>query len=71
LNTIPHFRTVSGTPSFFLNGVSIDADPAWTLADWQQVLRVHFDRHALRITCRYQIIDPLLGLGKISITTRS
>ena len=40
LNAIPHFRTVSGTPSFFLNGVSIDADPAWTSADWQQVLRV-------------------------------
>jgi hypothetical protein len=30
-------RTVSGTPSFFLNGISIDADPSWKLADWQQV----------------------------------
>jgi hypothetical protein len=31
------FRSVSGTPTFFVNGISVDADPSWALADWQQV----------------------------------
>ena len=50
LNAIPHFRTVSGTPSFFLNGVSIDADPACTSADWQQVLRVRVGSRVMPYT---------------------
>jgi hypothetical protein len=36
--THPRLRSVSGTPSFFVNGISVDADPSWTLADWQQVI---------------------------------
>jgi len=31
-------RTVSGTPTFFVNGVFLNADPTWTLADWRSVL---------------------------------
>jgi len=29
---------VTGTPTFLINGVFIDASPAWTLSDWQQVI---------------------------------
>jgi len=31
-------RTVSGTPSFLLNGVYIGADSSWSLSDWQSVI---------------------------------
>jgi protein-disulfide isomerase len=31
-------RGVSGTPTFMLNGVPIDADPAWKLSDWTKVI---------------------------------
>jgi hypothetical protein len=30
--------TVSGTPTFMLNDVRVDADPSWTLAQWKQVI---------------------------------
>jgi len=29
---------VTGTPTFLINGVFIDASPQWTLADWQQMI---------------------------------
>jgi len=31
-------RGVSGTPFFFLNGILIQADPTWSLADWRSVI---------------------------------
>jgi hypothetical protein len=31
-------RTVSGTPTFFVNGVNVAGDPSWSLSDWRQVL---------------------------------
>jgi len=31
-------RGVYGTPTFFVNGVELDADPSWTVDDWKQVL---------------------------------
>lgn len=31
-------RSVSGTPTYFLNDVPIEADPAWTLNEWKQVI---------------------------------
>jgi len=31
-------RGVAGTPTFFVNGIPVQADPSWTLADWRQVL---------------------------------
>ncbi len=31
-------RGVNGTPSFAVNGVKIDGDPAWTLENWEQIL---------------------------------
>jgi hypothetical protein len=31
-------RGVAGTPTFFINGVTLDADPSWSLADWRSVL---------------------------------
>lgn len=31
-------RTVSGTPTFLVNGVSVQADPSWSLSQWQQLL---------------------------------
>lgn len=31
-------RTVTGTPSFWVNGLPVAADSTWTLADWQQLL---------------------------------
>jgi len=31
-------RGVSGTPTFFVNGILVMADPTWTLSDWRQVL---------------------------------
>lgn len=31
-------RGVFGTPTFFVNGALVDADPDWTVADWRQVL---------------------------------
>jgi hypothetical protein len=45
-------RAVSGTPSFFINGISVDADPNWTLADWQQVLHL---RRLHRVSCSPQL----------------
>jgi len=29
---------VTGTPTFLINGVFINADPSWTLAEWKQVI---------------------------------
>jgi len=29
---------VSGTPTFFINGVAIDADPQWSVSDWQSLI---------------------------------
>jgi len=31
-------RGVSGTPFFYVNGINVQADPTWTLADWRFVL---------------------------------
>ena len=31
-------RAVTGTPTFFLNGVYISADATWTLSDWKSVI---------------------------------
>jgi protein-disulfide isomerase len=31
-------RGVVGTPTFFINGVSINASPSWSLADWKSVI---------------------------------
>jgi len=31
-------RAIAGTPTFLVNGVVVEADPDWTLQDWQQVL---------------------------------
>jgi len=31
-------RGIAGTPTFLVNGVEVEADPDWTLQDWQQVL---------------------------------
>jgi len=31
-------RGVAGTPSFFVNGIQVQADPSWTLAEWRQIL---------------------------------
>lgn len=31
-------KGVLGTPTFFVNGVFVNGDPSWTLADWRQVL---------------------------------
>ncbi len=31
-------RSVTGTPSFFVNGLPVQADETWTLAEWQQLL---------------------------------
>lgn len=31
-------RGVSGTPTFFVNGILVPADSTWTLAQWQQLL---------------------------------
>ena len=31
-------RSVTGTPSFFVNGIPVQADSSWTLAQWQQLL---------------------------------
>ena len=31
-------RGVSGTPTFMINGVVVDADPAWALSDWVKVI---------------------------------
>lgn len=32
------FRGITGTPGFLVNGVAVNADPSWTLAEWRQVL---------------------------------
>jgi protein-disulfide isomerase len=32
------FRTVSGTPTVFINGVMVDFSLSWTLDDWRQVI---------------------------------
>ena len=29
---------VAGTPTFFVNGVFINASPSWSLADWKSVI---------------------------------
>lgn len=29
---------VLGTPTFFINGVTVSVDPTWTLADWKSVI---------------------------------
>ena len=29
---------MAGTPTFFINGVTIDASPSWTLADWKSII---------------------------------
>ena len=31
-------RSVTGTPSFFVNGLPVAADATWTLAQWQELL---------------------------------
>jgi len=31
-------RGVSGTPTFFINGILVGADSSWTFADWRSVL---------------------------------
>jgi len=31
-------RGVAWTPAFFVNGISVVADPSWTLADWRTIL---------------------------------
>lgn len=31
-------RAITGTPSFLINGVFINADSSWTVADWQSVI---------------------------------
>ncbi|KAH3883709.1 uncharacterized protein LOC127835048 [Dreissena polymorpha] len=31
-------RGVASTPTFFLNDVTVEADPGWTLSEWQQVI---------------------------------
>ena len=31
-------KTVLGTPTFFVNGVQVNGDPSWTLADWRSML---------------------------------
>ena len=31
-------RAITGTPTFLLNGVYIDADASWALSDWQSVI---------------------------------
>jgi len=31
-------RGVTGTPTFFANGVMISADPSWSLSDWQSLI---------------------------------
>ena len=31
----PH---LPGTPNFLVNGLPVDADPSWTLAQWQALL---------------------------------
>ena len=29
---------ISGTPTYLINDVIVDADPTWTVADWQKVI---------------------------------
>lgn len=31
-------RSVTGTPSLFVNNLPVDADPSWTLQQWEQIL---------------------------------
>jgi len=31
-------RGVAWTPAFFVNGISVVADPSWTLSDWRMIL---------------------------------
>lgn len=31
-------KAVLGTPTFFVNGVQVNGDPSWTLADWRTML---------------------------------
>jgi len=31
-------RAVSGTPTFYVNGVVVGASPSWQLSDWQKIL---------------------------------
>jgi protein-disulfide isomerase len=42
-------RTVSGTPTFLLNGVQVAANPSWSQSEWQQLLDPLFQTS--RITC--------------------
>jgi len=35
-------RAIAGTPTFLVNGVAVDADPDWTVQDWQQILNPLF-----------------------------
>ena len=38
LNLINHISDVVGTPTFFINGVMVSADPSWTLSNWKSVI---------------------------------
>ena len=29
---------IASTPTFLLNDITVEADPSWTLSDWQQVI---------------------------------
>jgi len=31
-------RTLSGTPTFLINGVAVEGSPSWSLSDWQSVI---------------------------------
>lgn len=33
-----YYLDVVGTPTFFINGVTIDAGASWSLANWQSVI---------------------------------
>lgn len=35
---IYEFIGVAGTPTFFINGVFVDASPSWSVNDWESVI---------------------------------
>lgn len=45
-------RTISGTPMFLVNGVSVMADASWALSDWQSVIDPILNATTIRSTRR-------------------
>jgi len=45
-------RGVSGTPFFFVNGILVQADPTWTLADWRSIIDPLLPSHSRLSLCQ-------------------